>query len=82
MLSLFPGHLVQLNFDVIAFGSAFGLETLFPKVFLPWDLCASVLNVQDYPRTGDLRESLKYIYNLYVQYVVKNPLYTSGTPIR
>ncbi|BBN68599.1 hypothetical protein Prudu_493S000100 [Prunus dulcis] len=32
-------------------------------------------------RTGDLRESLKYIYNLYVQYVVKNPLYTSGTPI-
>ena len=35
-----------------------------------------------YPRTGDLRESLKYIYNLYVDYVAKNPLYTPGTPIR
>ncbi|KAB2596739.1 trafficking protein particle complex subunit 1-like [Pyrus ussuriensis x Pyrus communis] len=35
-----------------------------------------------HPRTSDLRESLKYIYNLYVEYVVKNPLYTPGTPIR
>ncbi|PON58225.1 Sybindin-like protein [Parasponia andersonii] len=35
-----------------------------------------------HPRTGDLRESLKYIYNLYVEYVVKNPLYSPGTPIR
>ncbi|GMY07340.1 transposon tx1 uncharacterized 149 kda protein [Fagus crenata] len=35
-----------------------------------------------HPRTGDLRESLKYIYNLYVEYVVKNPLYNPGTPIR
>ncbi|KAL2318591.1 hypothetical protein Fmac_032467 [Flemingia macrophylla] len=35
-----------------------------------------------HPRTGDLRESLKYIYNLYVEYVVKNPLYTPGSPIR
>uniref|UniRef100_A0A2N9FEB6 Trafficking protein particle complex subunit n=1 Tax=Fagus sylvatica TaxID=28930 RepID=A0A2N9FEB6_FAGSY len=34
-----------------------------------------------HPRTGDLRESLKYIYNLYVEYVVKNPLYNPGTPI-
>ncbi|XWS48492.1 hypothetical protein CRYUN_Cryun13aG0082100 [Craigia yunnanensis] len=34
------------------------------------------------PRTGDLRETLKYIYNLYVEYVAKNPLYTPGTPIR
>ncbi|KAF6147742.1 hypothetical protein GIB67_006715 [Kingdonia uniflora] len=34
------------------------------------------------PKAGDLRESLKYIYNLYVEYVVKNPLYTPGTPIR
>ncbi|KAL3521577.1 hypothetical protein ACH5RR_019726 [Cinchona calisaya] len=33
-------------------------------------------------RTGDLRESLKYIYNLYVEYVVKNPLYSPGNPIR
>ncbi|KAH9621996.1 hypothetical protein KSS87_019232 [Heliosperma pusillum] len=35
-----------------------------------------------HPRTGDLRESLKYIYNMYVEYVVKNPLYSPGTPIR
>nr|XP_027110190.1 trafficking protein particle complex subunit 1-like isoform X1 [Coffea arabica]XP_027110191.1 trafficking protein particle complex subunit 1-like isoform X1 [Coffea arabica]XP_027110192.1 trafficking protein particle complex subunit 1-like isoform X1 [Coffea arabica] len=35
-----------------------------------------------HPRTGDLRESLKYIYNLYVEYVVKNPLYSPGNPIR
>ncbi|CAI9762442.1 unnamed protein product [Fraxinus pennsylvanica] len=35
-----------------------------------------------HPRTGDLRESLKYIYNLYVEYVVKNPLYSPGTPVR
>ncbi|KAG8476710.1 hypothetical protein CXB51_030451 [Gossypium anomalum] len=34
------------------------------------------------PRTGDLRETLKYIYNLYVEYVAKNPLYTPGTLIR
>ncbi|KAK2983592.1 hypothetical protein RJ640_023126, partial [Escallonia rubra] len=35
-----------------------------------------------HPRAGDLREPLKYIYNLYVEYVVKNPLYTPGTPIK
>uniref|UniRef100_A0A6N2N6Q7 Trafficking protein particle complex subunit n=1 Tax=Salix viminalis TaxID=40686 RepID=A0A6N2N6Q7_SALVM len=35
-----------------------------------------------HPKTGDLRESLKYIYNLYVEYVVKNPIYTPGAPIR
>lgn len=35
-----------------------------------------------HPRTGDLREALRYIYNLYVEYVVKNPLYTPGAPIR
>ncbi|XP_039028924.1 trafficking protein particle complex subunit 1-like isoform X2 [Hibiscus syriacus] len=34
------------------------------------------------PGTGDLRETLKYIYNLYVEYVANNPLYTPGTPIR
>ncbi|KAJ4794539.1 Trafficking protein particle complex subunit 1 [Rhynchospora pubera] len=33
-------------------------------------------------RTGDQREALKYIYNLYVEYVVKNPLYVPGTPIQ
>lgn len=35
-----------------------------------------------HPKTGDLREALKYIYSIYVEYVVKNPLYTPGTPIR
>ncbi|XP_055828781.1 uncharacterized protein LOC129896828 [Solanum dulcamara] len=35
-----------------------------------------------HPRTGDLRESLKYIYNLYVEYVVKNLLYSPGAPIK
>ncbi|KAK6280452.1 hypothetical protein POUND7_020719, partial [Theobroma cacao] len=34
-----------------------------------------------HPRTGDLCEPLKYIYNLYVEYVAKNPLYTPGTSI-
>ncbi|KAK3037248.1 hypothetical protein RJ639_030141 [Escallonia herrerae] len=34
-----------------------------------------------HPRAGDLREPLKYIYNLYVEYVVKNSPYTPGTPI-
>lgn len=35
-----------------------------------------------HPKTGDQRESLKYVYNLYVEYVVKNPLYVPGTPIQ
>lgn len=35
-----------------------------------------------HPRTGDLRESLKYIYNFYVEYAVKNPLYSPGAPIK
>ncbi|GFQ07567.1 40S ribosomal protein s7 [Phtheirospermum japonicum] len=34
-----------------------------------------------HPKTSDLRDSLKYIYNLYVEYVVKNPLYSPGSPI-
>ncbi|XP_039144171.1 trafficking protein particle complex subunit 1 [Dioscorea cayenensis subsp. rotundata] len=33
-------------------------------------------------KTSDLREALRYIYNLYVEYVVKNPLYVPGTPIK
>lgn len=33
------------------------------------------------PRTGDLRDALRYIYtNIYVEYVVKNPLYAPGEP--
>jgi hypothetical protein len=35
-----------------------------------------------HPRTGDQRDSLKHIYNLYVEYVVKNPLYAPGAPIK
>ncbi|KAG2304911.1 hypothetical protein Bca52824_033562 [Brassica carinata] len=35
-----------------------------------------------HPKTGDLRESLKYIYGLYVEYVVKNPIYSPGSPIK
>ncbi|XP_074563968.1 uncharacterized protein LOC141820539 [Curcuma longa] len=35
-----------------------------------------------HPKTGDHRDSLKHIYNLYVEYVVKNPLYVTGTPIK
>ncbi|XP_057866217.2 uncharacterized protein LOC131073734 isoform X1 [Cryptomeria japonica] len=34
------------------------------------------------PRIGDLQEALKDIYNIYVEYVVKNPLYTPGQPFR
>ncbi|WRX29360.1 Trafficking protein particle complex subunit - like 4 [Theobroma cacao] len=34
-----------------------------------------------HPSSGDLREPLKYIYNLYVEYVAKNPLYSPGTSI-
>ncbi|XP_020583896.1 trafficking protein particle complex subunit 1 [Phalaenopsis equestris] len=35
-----------------------------------------------HPKTGDLRDALRYMYNLYVEYVVKNPLYVPGSPIR
>ncbi|KAL5228474.1 hypothetical protein ABZP36_016739 [Zizania latifolia] len=35
-----------------------------------------------HPRTGDQCDTLKHIYNLYVEYVVKNPLYAPGTPIK
>eukprot|EP00897_Mesotaenium_endlicherianum_P005764 jgi/Mesen1/5215/ME000258S04309 len=35
------------------------------------------------PKSADMREPLRYIYNnLYVEYVVKNPLYTPGEPFR
>ncbi|KAL2621896.1 hypothetical protein R1flu_002101 [Riccia fluitans] len=34
-------------------------------------------------KMSDLREALKYIYsNIYVEYVVKNPLYTPDTPFK
>eukprot|EP00250_Pteridium_aquilinum_P012346 c20671_g1_i1 orf=91-555(+) len=35
------------------------------------------------PGMGDLREALRHIYsNIYVEYVIKNPLYTPGEPFR
>ncbi|GAU31904.1 hypothetical protein TSUD_270890 [Trifolium subterraneum] len=51
-------------------------------VTLPSFPCFMQIILVTHSRTGDLRESLKYIYNLYVEYVVKNPLYTPGSPIR
>ncbi|EPS69053.1 hypothetical protein M569_05714 [Genlisea aurea] len=35
-----------------------------------------------HPKTGELGDSLKYIYNLYVEFVMKNPLYTPATLIK
>lgn len=38
-----------------------------------------VLNTS--PDAGDLRDVMSYIYDeIYVEYVVKNPLYTPGQP--
>ncbi len=34
------------------------------------------------PNAGDLRDNLSYIYGLYVEYVMKNPLYTPGEPFK
>lgn len=34
------------------------------------------------PATGDLREQLKRIYELLVDYVVKNPLFEVNDPIK
>lgn len=49
--------------------------------------CVSMGNLQIVlvtdPKMGDLRDALNYIYsNIYVEYVVKNPLYTPGQPFR
>ncbi|KAF2578324.1 hypothetical protein F2Q68_00006762 [Brassica cretica] len=43
--------------------------------------CITKIILVTHPKTGDLRESLKYIYGLYVEYVVKNPIYNPGSPI-
>ncbi|KAF3515430.1 hypothetical protein F2Q69_00009958 [Brassica cretica] len=43
--------------------------------------CITKIILVTHPKTGDLRESLKYIYGLYVEYVVKNPIYDPGSPI-
>ena len=34
------------------------------------------------PAAGELRDNLSYIYGLYVEYVMKNPLYVPGQPFR
>ncbi|KAK9904240.1 hypothetical protein WJX75_007479 [Coccomyxa subellipsoidea] len=39
-----------------------------------------VLNTDSNAR--DLRDNLSYIYGLYVEYVMKNPLYTPGEPFK
>lgn len=40
-----------------------------------------VLNTS--PDVGDLREVMSYIYDeIFVEYVVKNPLYTRGQPFK
>ncbi|KAL0680384.1 hypothetical protein Bca4012_008366 [Brassica carinata] len=44
--------------------------------------CITKIILVTHPKTGDLRESLKYIYGLYVEYVVKNPIYNPGFPIK
>ncbi|KAG6743414.1 hypothetical protein POTOM_054368 [Populus tomentosa] len=63
-----------IKFEIMQFqflGRGFGENIRFVQIILI-----------THPKTGDLRESLKYIYNLYVEYVVKNPIYTPGAPIR
>lgn len=67
-------------------------RSLYVKLFLlmefviPIFIITILISVQiilvTHPKAGDLREPLKYIYNLYVEYVVKNPLYSPGTPIK
>ncbi|KAL0791734.1 hypothetical protein Bca101_007980 [Brassica carinata] len=44
--------------------------------------CITKIILVTHPKTGDLRESLKYIYGLYVEYVAKNPIYNPGSPVK
>ncbi|KDO41087.1 hypothetical protein CISIN_1g035942mg, partial [Citrus sinensis] len=43
-----------------------------------YKLCFMIILVT-HARTGGQRESLKCIYNLYVESIDKNPLYSPGT---
>ena len=45
-------------------------------------LCMLQLVLNTDAGAGDLRDNLSYIYGLYVEYVMKNPLYTPGDPFR
>ncbi|KAL0910402.1 hypothetical protein M5K25_021381 [Dendrobium thyrsiflorum] len=53
---------------------------LFHDPFITFALMQLILVT--HPKTGDLRDALRYMYNLYVEYVVKNPLYVPGSPIK
>ena len=44
--------------------------------------CAAQIVLNTDANAGDLRDNLSYIYGLYVEYVMKNPLYTPGEPFR
>ena len=44
--------------------------------------CALQIVLNTDANAGDLRDNLSYIYGLYVEYVMKNPLYTPGEPFR
>lgn len=56
------------------------LPTLTPYVPLLL-LVQMVLNTS--PDVGDLREVMNYIYeDIYVEYVVRNPLYVPGQPFK
>jgi hypothetical protein len=46
-------------------------------------LCAVQMVLNTSPDVGDLRDVMSYIYDeIFVEYVVKNPLYTRGTPFK
>lgn len=45
-------------------------------------LCLVQIVLNTDPSAGDMRDNLNYIYFLYVEYVMKNPLYIPGQPFR
>ena len=48
-----------------------------PVCLIDWQ----IILVSD-PTMVDLRDALRHIYSIYVDYVVKNPLYVPGQPFR
>lgn len=58
-----------------------GVDACFPApVPLPSPV-QIILNTS--PDVGDLREVMSYVYDeIFVEYVIKNPLYTRGQPFR
>mgnify|MGYP002776100053 FL=1 len=54
----------------------------YEKPYISSIFSTQIVLVTD-PAMGDLREALRYIYsNIYVEYVIKNPLYTPGEAFR